>query len=274
MSDSSIKSFRKGQAIHRPEGWIKSHRSKVIHLLEGKMSEAEYIIFDILLHAVGWDRGRPDFGRIEKNVSRLHREWFYRWTRQHVNKVINSLESKLYICFEGEWIVIPNFEKYQSNNPQKGATHIAGGATTVAEGATYIAETATPVAPCEPETSSTTGSETPLKERRNKKEYTPLPPRGERRDPMTRFDEFWAAYPKRQGKEPARKAWVKIAPDDELIDAILKAIEAHKQTEQWRKANGQFIPMASTWLNQRRWEDEVDVPDDGGDFFKLARFGN
>ena len=75
------------------------------------------------------------------------------------------------------------------------------------------------------------------------------------------FDEFWAAYPKKTGKGEARKAWLKIKPDAELLQQMLNAIAWQSQSEQWRKDGGQYIPMPSTWLNQQRWEDEgVIVP--------------
>lgn len=68
------------------------------------------------------------------------------------------------------------------------------------------------------------------------------------------FDTFWKAYPKKVGKGAAEKAWQKLKPN---LTVVLEAIEAHKQTDQWSKDNGQFIPHPATWLNQKRWEDEV-----------------
>ena len=45
-----------------------------------------------------------------------------------------------------------------------------------------------------------------------------------------------------------------------MQSTILSALSRQKQTPQWTKDNGQYIPNASTWLNQRRWEDEVTGP--------------
>jgi hypothetical protein len=67
------------------------------------------------------------------------------------------------------------------------------------------------------------------------------------------FDEFWDLYPKKTGKAPAMKAWDKMNPD---IEIIKKALSWQKETEEWKKQNGQFVPMASTYLNQERWLDE------------------
>jgi len=71
------------------------------------------------------------------------------------------------------------------------------------------------------------------------------------------FDQFWAAYPRRVGKQDAQKAWAKIKPDSVLLALILKAIENQKQGADWRKEDGQFIPHPATWLRAGRWLDEV-----------------
>lgn len=74
-----------------------------------------------------------------------------------------------------------------------------------------------------------------------------------------RFNRFWAAYPRHVGKQVAVKAFEKIHPDEETLTAMLTAIEWQRNTRQWRENGGQFIPHPSTWLNQRRWEDERPV---------------
>lgn len=74
-----------------------------------------------------------------------------------------------------------------------------------------------------------------------------------------RFNRFWAAYPRHVGKAVALKSFEKIHPDEETLTAMLTAIEWQRNTRQWRENNGQFIPHPSTWLNQRRWEDERPV---------------
>lgn len=69
------------------------------------------------------------------------------------------------------------------------------------------------------------------------------------------FDLFWQAYPKKVGKEAARKAFSRVkAP----LESLLTAIERQKCGNQWTTENGRFIPNPATWLNQGRWEDEVE----------------
>ena len=75
-----------------------------------------------------------------------------------------------------------------------------------------------------------------------------------------RFDAFWKAYPKKVGKGAAEKAFKKIKPSGDLLQRMLSAIETQKQSDQWRRDNGQYIPNPATWLNQTRWEDAVTAP--------------
>lgn len=73
------------------------------------------------------------------------------------------------------------------------------------------------------------------------------------------FDRFWLAYPRKISKKKASQAWLKIKPDGGLVEEILKKLEYYKLTEQWSKDNGQFIPHPTTWLNQERWNDEIEI---------------
>jgi hypothetical protein len=71
-----------------------------------------------------------------------------------------------------------------------------------------------------------------------------------------RFNAFWKAYPRKVGKDAARKAFDKRKPDDVLTEAFIRAIESQSKGEAWRKDGGQFIPHPATWLNEGRWMDE------------------
>lgn len=70
------------------------------------------------------------------------------------------------------------------------------------------------------------------------------------------FNRFWSAYPRKQGKKTAERAFVKLKPDESLLGEILAALDWQKQSASWTKENGQFIPLPATYLNGRRWEDE------------------
>ena len=49
-------------------------------------------------------------------------------------------------------------------------------------------------------------------------------------------------------------------PDDQTVDAMVKALRYLKTTRQWTTNDGQYIPMPATFLNQRRWEDDTAKP--------------
>lgn len=74
------------------------------------------------------------------------------------------------------------------------------------------------------------------------------------------FDKFWKAYPKRKDKKRAYKVFMKIKPDNELLQQMLDCIEREKKSLDWLKDNGQYIPYPSSWLNGERWNDE-DITD-------------
>lgn len=69
------------------------------------------------------------------------------------------------------------------------------------------------------------------------------------------FDLFWSAYPKKVGKKSAKKAFDKVQVP---VETLVTAIRRQECSAQWSKDGGQFIPNPSTWLNQERWEDELD----------------
>lgn len=66
------------------------------------------------------------------------------------------------------------------------------------------------------------------------------------------FEVFWKIYPNKTGKAESNKKWDKLKPVEQ--EAILEFIPnwlKHKPFE------GYNYPMATTFLNQRRWEDEL-----------------
>lgn len=98
---------------------------------------------------------------------------------------------------------------------------------------------------------------------------TPLTPQRGRRAPKKEqgrepawkpehFAAFWKYYPRGESKQAAIAAWDKLRPDDALIDDIARALKRQMASEEWQRGVG--IPYASTYLNQRRWEDEKHEP--------------
>ncbi len=68
---------------------------------------------------------------------------------------------------------------------------------------------------------------------------------------------FWIEYPNHKAKSDALKAWLKLKPTTELQQTILEAIAVQRTSDGWMKEGGKFIPLPSTWLNGKRWADEV-----------------
>ena len=64
------------------------------------------------------------------------------------------------------------------------------------------------------------------------------------------FNDFWQIYPRKTAKQISQKAWSRLGIKDQ-IKAIKDCIPRYKDTPK------QFIPHASTYLNQFRWEDEI-----------------
>lgn len=71
-----------------------------------------------------------------------------------------------------------------------------------------------------------------------------------------RFFGFYEFYPKHKDKQAAIRAWDNLKPSDELIAVIGRALIRQKASPDWERGIG--IPYPSTYLNNRRWEDEPD----------------
>ncbi len=97
--------------------------------------------------------------------------------------------------------------------------------------------------------------------RRKKKEedMTPYTPQG---DDGAFFDRFWNAYPRKENISAARREFDKLNPDEYLLEQMIEAIEAQKDSEQWRRESGRYIPHPSSWIRDRRWEDVTEDTED------------
>lgn len=69
------------------------------------------------------------------------------------------------------------------------------------------------------------------------------------------FTAFWNTYPRHDTKAISKIKFLKL--EKSLLPRILSAVQAQSKSEQWQKDNGQFIPQPLTWINQKRWEDEI-----------------
>ena len=66
------------------------------------------------------------------------------------------------------------------------------------------------------------------------------------------FAAFWQAYPKRQARKDALKAWRQLRPSAEVQQAILDALQW--QVPAWPDLA--YAPLPATYLRGERWTDE------------------
>ena len=87
----------------------------------------------------------------------------------------------------------------------------------------------------------------------------------------SKFEKFWAIYPRKEGKKKCLDWFKRNKPNEEFLNKMLSAIHKQKQSDKWTREKGRFIPMPFTWLNQGRWDDEVEDEinlDEGKGFLK------
>jgi hypothetical protein len=66
------------------------------------------------------------------------------------------------------------------------------------------------------------------------------------------FIRFWGAYPKRQAKKDAQRAWRRLKPDAATQQEILDALAWQVPT--WTDLT--YAPLPATYLRGERWTDE------------------
>lgn len=67
------------------------------------------------------------------------------------------------------------------------------------------------------------------------------------------FLQFWSIYPKKVDKKGSFRAFKNIPKLKEQFPGIIKALEIQKESDQWTKNHGQFIPNPTTYIHQERW---------------------
>ena len=72
------------------------------------------------------------------------------------------------------------------------------------------------------------------------------------------FEMVWRAYPdsKRGNKESAFQAYIQVCP--ESASSMLGSLRQWKQSEQWNKDDGKYIPYLVNWLLRGIWMDKPD----------------
>jgi len=72
---------------------------------------------------------------------------------------------------------------------------------------------------------------------------------------VARFNEFWELYPVKKGKKVVQQKW-RLRKLDNMADKILEDVAKRLSSDaSWKDG---FIPNPATYINQDRWEDEID----------------
>lgn len=88
--------------------------------------------------------------------------------------------------------------------------------------------------------------------------------------PPSRFNEFWDAYPKREGRNPKKPAKLKfdgaIKRGDNANEIIAGAARYAQMV-----TDPKFVAMAQTWLNQESWKDDEHAEQSDEQRYQKAR---
>lgn len=76
--------------------------------------------------------------------------------------------------------------------------------------------------------------------------------------PSEQFEMLWREYPdsRKGNKESAYQAYIQVCPDSAL--SMLESLRQWKQSEQWDKDDGKYIPYLVNWLLRGIWMDKPD----------------
>jgi|TARA_R110002020_G_scaffold123753_3_gene280535 hypothetical protein len=78
---------------------------------------------------------------------------------------------------------------------------------------------------------------------------------------LVRFDHFWSKYPKKVGRAPAKREWLKlnVERDTALWNDISSGLYRAITFWQSERRQSRYIPNPVTFLKNRMWEDEMTV---------------
>jgi len=77
-----------------------------------------------------------------------------------------------------------------------------------------------------------------------------------RSDDLKLFDEFYSAYPKKQNKPDAKKAWQQTIEARPSLSVLISAILEQSKSKSWMEG---YVPLPASWLRGHRWADETEI---------------
>ena len=235
----------------RNSGFIKSWRKELESDI-WSMPPLYHRVWHYLLRSVSWEKNifptRNLYGihlnpgqqlysiqQIAEGVSWVERNVKKTPNKKTILNILSWLEFHRAVVREsngnGTFVSICNWERYQS----EGNVKVTAKVTQSIPQSTHTKE---------------------VKEEKKRKDIITNTPTSQKANGL--FSAFYSLYPRKVGKQAAEKAWLKNKCD-EHSDQIMEALPKHIDSKDWQKSEGQFVPHPSTWLNGRRWEDQIEV---------------
>lgn len=69
------------------------------------------------------------------------------------------------------------------------------------------------------------------------------------------FDLFWEKYPNKVCMREAADAWKDICVNENIPAQILAGLDRWRNSLEWEKENGRYIPRPARWLSDLRWQE-------------------
>ena len=79
----------------------------------------------------------------------------------------------------------------------------------------------------------------------------------EQRPSTDKFAQFWHLYPRHIAKAHAVKMWERLTQEEQ--EQALQALPQHVRYWRSKGTETDFIPHPGSWLNGRRFEDEIEL---------------
>lgn len=188
-------------------------------------------------------------GRLEDRPARI-KALIFPFDPLEVDPLLEELARAGYLLrYVGEGkkcLQIVNFTKHQRPHPKEPASCLPEYVAVKKNGK-----------PCKKIQESSSSVIHSLKETPSLPETPDPDPERERETEGEGFDQFYQQYPRHVAKEAARKAWGKLAPS-EREKAVVDVVR--RRESEWQGKDAEYLPHPATYLNQRRWTDEIPVP--------------
>ena len=194
-------------------------------------------------------------GRLEDRPLRIKAEIFPYRDGIDIQAMLDWLDEKEFIlrytCEGKQFIQVNSFEKHQNPHKNEAPSEIPA----FSEGCTASDKIGT-----RSESIGSTRADSLSSDSLSLDSLNPQPSKSSqapRVDSDDLFGRFWKLYPNKKNKAKAQQAWKRLKITEDLFNQILEGLAKYCASPDWTKDGGQYIPHPATWLNGKRWEDEV-----------------